>query len=60
MENISEILNHIKINPTFKKVNTQSMLDKLVGVLPPHLKDGIDFFYTKKQNTILCSNASAL
>jgi len=49
MENISEILNHIKINPTFKKVNTQSMLDKLVGVLPPHLKDGIDFYYTKNK-----------
>ena len=25
------------------------MLDKLVGVLPPHLKDGIDFFYTKNK-----------
>ena len=25
------------------------MLDKLVGVLPTHLKDGIDFYYTKNK-----------
>jgi hypothetical protein len=49
MENISEILNHIKINPIFKKVHTQSMLDRLVSILPANLKDGIDFYYTKNQ-----------
>ncbi len=51
MQKISEVLKHIKLNPTFKKVNTQSMLDKLVDILPLHLKDGIDFYYTK--NNIL-------
>jgi hypothetical protein len=49
MKTINQILNHIKINPTFKKVATQSMLDKLVNVLPSNLQNGIDFYYTKNK-----------
>jgi hypothetical protein len=49
MKTINQILNHIKINPTFKKVATQSMLDKLVNVLPTSLQNGIDFYYTKNK-----------
>jgi len=49
MKKMTEILEHIKINPTFKKVNIQSMLDKLVDILPPSIKGGIDFTYTKNR-----------
>lgn len=49
MRKVSEVLNHLKINPTFKKINTQSTLDKVVSFLPPQLKDGVDFYYTKNR-----------
>lgn len=49
MKKASEMLNHLKINPTFKKIHTQSTLDKVVSFLPPNLKDGIDFYYIKNK-----------
>lgn len=49
MKDMSKVLSHLKINPTFNKLNTQSELDKLVSVLPVQLKNGVDFYYIKNR-----------
>lgn len=49
MKNIKEILTHIKYSPEFKKINTQSALNKLIELLPFNIKKGVLFAYTKNQ-----------
>ncbi|RLA73669.1 MAG: DUF721 domain-containing protein [Epsilonproteobacteria bacterium] len=47
MEPISAVIAALQNKKVFKKLKTQSKLDKLLSLLPPTLKDGVDFFYTK-------------
>ena len=49
MKNVKEILSHIKYSPEFKKINTQSVLLKLIDLLPFNIKKGVLFAYTKNQ-----------
>ena len=49
MKNIKDILTHIKYSPEFKKINTQSVLLKLIELLPLNLRRGVLFAYTKQQ-----------
>jgi hypothetical protein len=49
MKNVKEILTHIKYSPEFKKINTQSVLLKLIDLLPFNIKKGVAFAYTKNQ-----------
>ena len=49
MKNVKDILTHIKYSPEFKKINTQSVLLKLIDLLPSNIKKGVAFAYTKNQ-----------
>jgi hypothetical protein len=49
MKNMKDIINHLRYSPEFKKINTQSALNKLIDLLPPNLKKGVYFTYTKQQ-----------
>ena len=49
MKKISEILSHLKKNPEFRKINTSSAIERLIGLLPLKLRKGIKFAYIKKQ-----------
>lgn len=48
---MNEILSHLKNNPQFRKINTASVIEQFIEVLPLKLKKGIKFAYIK--NNIL-------
>jgi hypothetical protein len=47
MKKIDTILTHLKTNPIFKKLDTQSSLRKLTKLLPLNISRGIKFAYIK-------------
>ncbi|AXH10089.1 hypothetical protein CP960_08470 [Malaciobacter halophilus] len=47
MKKVSTILNHLKQNPEFRKINTNEAIQRLINVLPMKLKKGIKFGYVK-------------
>ena len=49
MKNVSEILSHLKNNPEFRRINTQSIITKFIDLLPDKLKKGIKFAYVKRE-----------
>ena len=49
MKKINEILNHLKNNPEFRKINTSFLIMKFIDVLPLKLKKGVKFAYIKNQ-----------
>lgn len=49
MKKISEILNHLKNNPEFRKINTSSSINSFIEILPLKLKRGVKFAYIKGQ-----------
>ena len=51
MKKINTILTHLKTNPIFKKLDTQSSLRDLAKLLPLNISKGIKFTYIK--NNIL-------
>ncbi len=44
---ISYVIAKFQDEKAYSKLRTQSKLDKLLSILPPTLKDGVEFFYTK-------------
>ncbi len=49
MKNISDILNHLKHNPSFRKINTSNVIQSFINTLPLNLKRGVKFAYIKHQ-----------
>lgn len=49
MKKLNDILTHLKYSPEFKKINTNSTIEKLINALPPKLKKGVKFAYIKRQ-----------
>lgn len=49
MKKMSEILNHLKNNPEFRKINTSFLIMKFIDILPLKLKKGIKFGYVKNK-----------
>jgi hypothetical protein len=49
MKKVSTILNHLKQNPEFRKINTNEAMQRLISVLPLKLKKGIKFTYIKNE-----------
>ena len=46
----------MKQKPQFKKLNTNTIIDKLVATLPPKLKKGVKFAYTKHETLFFVLN----
>jgi len=49
MKKLNEILSHLKNNPEFKKINTSSIIEQFIDILPLKLKKGVKFAYIKNQ-----------
>lgn len=49
MKKLNEILSHLKKNPEFRKINTSSIIEQFIEVLPLKLKKGVKFAYIKGQ-----------
>jgi hypothetical protein len=49
MKKMNEILSHLKNNPQFRKINTNSSIKNFIDVLPLKLKKGVKFAYVKRQ-----------
>ena len=51
MKNATEILNHLKLNPSYKQINTNHKINQVIKSLPISLKNAVSFSYEK--NNIL-------
>ncbi|MGM0519691.1 MAG: DciA family protein [Campylobacterota bacterium] len=49
MKKLNEILSHIKNNPEFRRVNTSTIIEQFINILPLKLKKGVKFAYVKNQ-----------
>ena len=49
MKKLNEILSHIKNNPEFRRINTSTIIEQFINILPLKLKKGVKFAYVKNQ-----------
>ncbi len=49
MKKMNEIISHIKKIPEFKRINTSSIIEEFISILPLKLKKGVKFAYIKRQ-----------
>ncbi len=60
MKSINQIISHIISKPQFQKISQKRCFDKLVKLLPPHLKNAVIFTYTKNQTLFFVLNHPGL
>ena len=49
MKSVNQIISHIISKPQYKKIAQKKCFDKVVKLLPPHLKNAVLFTYTKNK-----------
>ena len=49
MKKMNEILSHLKNNPEFRRINTSTIIEQFINILPLKLKKGVKFAYVKNQ-----------
>ncbi len=60
MKTVNQIISHIISKPQFKKIAQKKCFDKVVKLLPPHLKNAVLFTYTKNQTLFFVLNHPGL
>ncbi len=60
MKTVNQIISHIISKPQFKKITQKKCFDKVVKLLPPHLKNAVLFTYTKNQTLFFVLNHPGL
>ena len=60
MKSVNQIISHIISKPQYKKIAQKKCFDKVVKLLPPHLKNAVLFTYTKNQTLFFVLNHPGL